>query len=204
MNLTSQLLRRMALSICVVGGSLCMMHDTVSAEEKAPTTQPMANDALSFSVKDIDDHEVDLEQYRGKVVMIVNVASKCGFTKQYAGIEKLYDNYKDKGLVVIGFPANDFNHQEPGSNAQIKEFCESTFQVAFPMMGKISVKGAEKAPLYHYLTEPATAGEFAGEIGWNFTKFVIGKDGKIAARFPSQVTPEDPKLIGAVETALAK
>jgi glutathione peroxidase len=167
-----------------------------------PATRPA--DALAFTVKDIDGRDVDLGQYRGKVVLIVNVASKCGFTKQYAGLEKLYEQYQDKGLVVLGFPANNFNGQEPGTDAQIKEFCTGTYDVKFPMMSKLSVKGDGKAPLYHYLTEPATAGEFAGEIGWNFTKFVIGRDGKITARFPSQTTPQDPKLIAALDAALAK
>jgi glutathione peroxidase len=170
--------------------------------DTTPTTKPAT--ALAFVVKDIDGKDVDLSTYKGKVVLIVNVASKCGFTKQYAGLEKLYEEHEDAGLVVIGFPANNFNGQEPGSEDQIKSFCSTTYGVTFPMMSKISVKGDDKAPLYRYLTEPATAGEFAGEIGWNFNKFLIDKDGKIAARFPSDVTPGDPKLIEAITAALAK
>lgn len=166
----------------------------------APTTQPSS--VLDHVVKDIDDKDYDLAQHKGKVVLIVNVASKCGFTKQYEGLEKLYEKYKDKGLVVIGFPANNFGGQEPGENAQIKEFCQSKFSVTFPMMGKISVKGDDKAPVYKFLTEKETAGEFAGDIKWNFNKFLIGRDGKIAHRYDSKVTPESEQMEKDVEAAL--
>ena len=173
------------------------------AKSDAPATQPSGSSPLSFVVKDIDGHDVNLADYKGDVVLIVNVASKCGFTHQYAGIEKLYETYKDRGLVVLGFPANNFNGQEPGTNDQIKAFCTGTYNVSFPMMSKISVKGDDKAPLYKYLTEEPTAGAFGGEIGWNFTKFLIGRDGNVVARFPSKVEPNDPKLIEAIEKALA-
>jgi glutathione peroxidase len=171
------------------------------AADASPTTQPAS--PLDFSVKDIDGKDVSLSEYKGKVVMLVNVASKCGYTPQYAGLEKVYDEYKDQGLIIIGFPANNFGSQEPGSNEQIKEFCSSKFHVTFPMMAKISVKGADKHPLYQYLTESPTAGEFAGEIGWNFTKFLVGADGKIVARFASKVTPESPEMTTAIKSALA-
>ncbi len=177
--------------------SLALFASLTLAE---PTTMPTT--ALDHVVKDIEDKDHDLSQYKGKVVLIVNVASKCGFTKQYAGLEKLYENYKDKGLVVIGFPANNFGGQEPGSNEQIQEFCSSKFNVTFPMMSKVSVKGDDKAPLFKYLTEKPTAGDLAGEIKWNFNKFLIGKDGKIVARYESKVAPEDKKLIGEIEAAL--
>lgn len=170
--------------------------------QPSPTTKPAS--ALDFVVTDIDGKPADLSQYKGKVVLIVNVASKCGFTKQYAGLEKLYEANKEAGFVILGFPANNFREQEPGSDADIKAFCTGTFGVTFPMMSKISVKGDDKAPIYHFLTEPETAGEHAGEITWNFNKFLIGKDGKIAARFPSNVAPEDPKLDEAIKSALAK
>jgi glutathione peroxidase-family protein len=164
-----------------------------------PSTQPSAG-ALSFTVKDIDGNDVNLDNFRGKVVMIVNVASKCGFTKQYAGLERLYDNYKDQGFVIVGFPANNFGGQEPGSNEQIKEFCTSTYQVSFPMMSKISVAGDDRHPLYAYLTDQT--GEFSGKIGWNFTKFLVGRDGQVYARFGSKADPQDPSVIAAIEKGL--
>jgi glutathione peroxidase len=176
--------------------------DVVKDPHKAsPSTQP--GGALAFEVKDIDGADTELSRFRGDVVLIVNVASKCGYTKQYAGLEKLYEKYKDRGLVVIGFPANNFNGQEPGSNEEIKNFCASKFNVTFPMMSKISVKGDDIHPLYKYLTEGSTAGEFSGEIGWNFTKFLVDRNGNVYARFGSKATPEDPVLVGAIEKGLA-
>lgn len=188
--------------LLMMAGACSLLLALHTSAEDTPTTKPST--ALDFVVKDIDGKEVDLSSYKGKVVLIVNVASRCGFTKQYAGLEKLYAEHKDEGLALIGFPANNFNGQEPGSNEEIKTFCTSTYGVTFPMMSKISVKGDDKAPIYRYLTEPATAGEFAGEVTWNFNKFLIGKDGKIIARYPSNVAPDDPKLVEAIKTALAK
>ena len=158
---------------------------------------------LGFVVKDIDGNDYDLSQLKGKVVMFVNVASKCGLTPQYAGLEKLYDTYKDKGFVIVGFPANNFNGQEPGSNEQIKEFCSTKYDVSFPLMSKISVKGDDKHPLYKHLTEEPTAGQYHGEIGWNFTKFVIDRDGQLFARFASKTKPGEPEVAAAIEKALA-
>lgn len=175
-----------------------LMGNRVNAE---PTTQPVS--ALDYVVRDIDEQDYDLSQLKGQVVLIVNVASRCGFTKQYSGLENLYKTYRDKGFVVIGFPTNDFN-QEPGSNQQIKEFCTSRFNVTFPMMAKISVKGEKKHPVYRFLTEEPTAGKFAGEIKWNFNKFLIGRDGKVLARYDSKVGPEDEQLLRDLEKALAE
>jgi glutathione peroxidase len=158
---------------------------------------------LDFVVKDIDGKEYELAQLKGKVVMIVNVASKCGLTPQYEGLEKLYQTYKDKGFVIVGFPANNFNGQEPGSNEQIKEFCSTKYNVTFPMMSKISVKGDDKDALYKFLTEEATAGQFNGEIGWNFTKFVVDRDGNVCARFASKTKPGAPEVSAAIEKGLA-
>lgn len=189
------------MSFCVLLLLLCIGPMTVRGDS-TPTTKPAS--ALDHVVKDIDGKDVDLSAFKGKVVLIVNVASKCGYTKQYAGLEKLYETHKDAGLVLIGFPANNFNGQEPGTDAEIKSFCSLTYGVTFPMMSKISVKGDDKAPIYQFLTEPETAGEFAGEIGWNFTKFLLGRDGKIAARFGSKVAPESPELVEAIEKALAQ
>jgi len=167
-----------------------------------PATQPAG--PLEFTMKDIDGHDVNLADYRGKVVMIVNVASKCGFTPQYDALEKLYLADKDRGLVIIGFPANNFKSQEPGTDAEIKTFCTSKYNVTFPMMSKISVKGDDKAPLYQFLTSTDQDGKFGGEIAWNFTKFIVDRDGLVAARFASKVKPTDPELVAAVEKALGQ
>jgi glutathione peroxidase len=153
---------------------------------------------------DIDAQPVPLSQYQGKVVLVVNVASKCGFTKQYAGLQQLYEEYKDQGFVILGFPANNFGGQEPGTDSEIKEFCTTKFNVTFPMFSKISVKGKGMHPLYQYLTSPEENGEFGKPITWNFNKFLIGKDGKTIDRFGSKVKPLDPKLVSAVEEALKK
>lgn len=166
-----------------------------------PTTMPTS--VLDLTVKDIDEKDHDLSQYKGKVVLIVNVASKCGFTKQYAGLQKLYEDKKDAGLVILGFPANNFGSQEPGSNEEIKAFCSSKFDVTFPMMAKSSCKGEDKSPVFRFLTEKATAGELAGDIKWNFNKFLIGRDGKLIARYESKVAPDDAKLIEAIDAAIA-
>jgi len=165
--------------------------------------QPLIEKAIyDFVMKDIDGHEVKLEQYRGKVLLIVNVASKCGFTPQYAGLQKLYLKYKDQGFYVLGFPANNFLSQEPGTDEEIKNFCSISYDVTFPMFAKISVKGKDKHPLYRFLTEEATNLEFAGEISWNFNKFLVDKNGKIIARFGSKIKPEDEQIITAIEAAL--
>jgi glutathione peroxidase len=167
---------------------------------KAPTPAPAG--PLEFKVTTIDGEPATLADYKGKVVLIVNVASRCGFTGQYAGLQKLYDKYMERGFVILAFPANNFKSQEPGSNEQIKAFATSTYHVTFPLMAKISVAGDDKAALYRYLTEKETGGEFAGEIEWNFTKLLIGRDGKVVARFPAKVKPEDSKVIAAIEAAL--
>jgi len=155
-----------------------------------------------FKVESIDGKAVSLEEYRGKVLFIVNVASKCGFTYQYEGLEALYKRYKDKGFVILGFPANDFKKQEPGTNAEIKEFCRLNYGVTFPMFSKITVVGRDMHPLYDYLTSKKTNPEFSGKITWNFNKFLIGTDGKILARFGSRDKPESAKVIEAIEKAL--
>jgi glutathione peroxidase len=171
---------------------------TVVAQASQPAVRVSA---LKGVVKDIDGKDFDLSQLKGKVVLIVNVASRCGFTRQYAGLEALYQKYKDKGLVVIGFPSNDFGGQEPGTEADIKAFCSATYGVTFPMMSKVVVKGEAKSPVYKALTEGS--GPFAGEVGWNFTKFLISKDGEtLLARFGSATKPDDAELVKAVEAAI--
>jgi len=156
---------------------------------------------LTGEVKKIDGTAVDLAKYKGKVVLVVNVASRCGYTPQYTGLQKLYDTYKDKGLVVLGFPANEFGAQEPGSDTDIATFCSSKYGVTFDMFSKVVVKGPNKSPLYKSLTESATP---PGEVSWNFEKFLIGRDGAIVGRYKSAVAPEDAKLTGAIEAALGK
>jgi glutathione peroxidase len=155
---------------------------------------------LTGTMTAIDGSPVDLASFDGKVVLVVNVASRCGATPQYAGLQKLYDTYKDRGLVVLGFPANDFLGQEPGTDAQIADFCSSKYHVTFPMFSKITVKGANMPPLYKTLTESADP---PGAIGWNFEKFLIGRNGAIVGRFKTRVAPDDPAVITAVEAALA-
>ena len=156
---------------------------------------------LAGQMAAIDGTPVDLGAYRGKVVLVVNVASRCGFTRQYAGLQKLYDAHKDQGFVILGFPANDFGAQEPGSDAEIAEFCSTKYGVTFPMFSKITVKGPDKAPLYKALIEAATP---AGEVAWNFEKFLIGRDGSVVGRFTSRVAPDDAQLVKAIEAELAK
>ena len=162
-----------------------------------------AESPLDFTVRSIDGEPVDLSQYRGTVVMIVNVASRCGFTKQYAGLQELYETYRDRGFVILGFPANNFLSQEPGTNEEIRQFCTTRFGVTFPMFEKISVKGDDIAPLYALLTDKKRNGEFGGKISWNFNKFLIGRDGTVVARFGSRAKPSSPDVIEAVESALA-
>jgi glutathione peroxidase len=163
-------------------------------------TAGSAANIYDYSVKTIDGTPESLSAYKGKTVLIVNVASKCGFTPQYAGLQKLYAKYKDKDFVILGFPANNFMAQEPGTNAEIKTFCTRTYNVSFPMFSKISVKGEDKAPLYQYLTEQSSNTPTHGDIKWNFTKFLIDKDGKVVSRFEPAVTPEE--MDKAIEAAV--
>jgi len=158
-----------------------------------------AASVYEFTLNSIDGAPAPLSAYRGKVLLLVNVASKCGFTPQYKALEAVYQKYQDKGLVIAGFPANNFMAQEPGTNAEIKTFCTRTYGVTFPMYAKISVKGADIAPLYEFLTKSN-----GGDIKWNFTKFLVGKDGKILARFEPPVKPDSPEMTAAIEKALAE
>lgn len=174
-------------------------EDAVSLQEIKPKSKLYA-----FTMNDIDGQPVSLSKFQGKALLIVNVASKCGFTKQYTGLQELYEKYRDRGLVVLGFPANNFGAQEPGTNTQIKNFCSTRFDVTFPMFSKISVKGDDIHPLYKYLTDPEKNPGFAGPIQWNFNKFLIGRDGKTIARYPSKTKPLDSELTGAIERALSK
>lgn len=169
------------------------------APNMEPTTQP--NSIYEFAKNNIDGKPVKLEKYKGKVLLVVNVASKCGLTKQYEGLQALYKDYKGKGFEVLGFPANEFGGQEPGTNAVIKEFCTSKFNVTFPMFEKIVVKGEGIDPMYKWLIESSDRPK--DDIEWNFAKFLIGKDGKVIHRFKPQETPDSPEVKKAIEEALA-
>lgn len=157
---------------------------------------------LDYTMKSIDGKDVNLADYKGKVLLFVNVASKCGLTPQYEQLVELNKKYGDKGLVILGFPANNFGSQEPGTNNEIKEFCTSKYGVEFPMFSKISVKGDDIAPLYAELTSEEQNKGFAGEIKWNFTKFLVGRDGKVVARFEPKTVPTADEVIAAIEAQL--
>lgn len=170
-------------------------------EKVTKTEKNMSGKTLfDFKVKDINNKEVDLSQYKGKVVLVVNVASKCGYTRQYTGLEKIYNKYKDRDFVILGFPCNDFGGQEPGTNEEIKEFCSTKFAVTFPMMDKVAVLGEGKAPLFAWLTNNEVTG--SGDIKWNFEKFLINKEGQIVERFISKDEPEGQKITSAIEKLL--
>jgi glutathione peroxidase len=182
-----KLLHSLFLTCCTL-----FMAATLSAEE---------SDLYSIPLKDIDGKDTSLKAYAGKTLLIVNVASECGFTPQYEGLEALYRKYKDKGFVVLGFPCNDFGEQEPGTNIEIKHFCSSKFDVTFPMFDKLHTKGTDQHPLYTALAGPTSP--FPGPVTWNFNKFLISRDGKILSRYDSEVTPDAPALIKAIDAALA-
>jgi glutathione peroxidase len=181
-------------------------HDQAPPKASGVQNSLYANDFknifYSFKLKDIDGWPIALSRYEGKVLLVVNVASECRFTTQYANLQRLYMKYRDQGLVVLGFPANNFGNQEPGTNAEIKEFTTSQFNIMFPLFSKISVKGDDIHPLYQCLTSPETNGEFGGPITWNFNKFLIDREGTTIARFPSEMDPLAPQITEAIEAAL--
>lgn len=158
---------------------------------------------LNFKMRDIDGKDVKLKKYKGNVLLIVNTASKCGYTPQYEGLQATYEKYKDQGFYVLGFPANNFGGQEPGTEKEIKEFCTSKYKVTFPMFAKISVKGEDQDPLYAFLTNKETNPSFAGDITWNFNKFLIDRKGNVVARFSSKDKPESEAVTQAIEKYLA-
>jgi glutathione peroxidase len=179
------------LGIFVTFGALLIMATSLFA----------GSGVYSFTLNSIDGKPAPLADYKGKVVLLVNVASQCGFTPQYSALEAIYEKYKDQGFVILGFPANNFGAQEPGTNEEIKTFCTRKYSVTFPMYSKISVKGDDQAPLYAYLTKETGAG-IAGEIKWNFTKFLVDRDGKVFQRFEPAVTPDSKEVTGAIEKQL--
>jgi len=162
---------------------------------------PIKN-VLAFSLKSIDGQEIVLDQFHGKVLLLVNTASKCGLTPQFTALEAVYKKYRDRGLVILGFPANNFLGQEPGTDKEIKEFCLLNYGVSFPMFSKISVRGKNIHPLYKFLVDKESNPGFAGKIAWNFTKFLVDRQGTVVARFEPRQVPDDPGLIAAIEKAL--
>ena len=168
------------------------------------TAGTAASDLYEIEALTLDHDRIRLEQYRGRVLLIVNVASRCGFTPQYAGLERLYRQHRDAGFVVLGFPCNQFGQQEPGSGAQIATFCEQRYGVTFPMFAKVDVNGPRQCALYKHLTAQPTQPAPAGPIQWNFEKFLLSRDGAVVARFRSHVAPESTQLVESIERELAK
>lgn len=163
-----------------------------------------AKGVLANTMKSLEGEPVELAKYEGKVVLFVNVASKCGYTNQYTGLQELHDKYKDKGLAVVGVPCNQFGGQEPGSNKEIQEFCSSKYKVTFDMLDKVDVKGDKASPLYQQLTAVDTKPKGKGDVSWNFEKFLVNKKGEVIGRYASAVKPDSPELIKALEAALAE
>jgi len=167
-------------------------------------TAMAANSVHEFTLKAIDGKSVALSNFKGQIMLLVNVASQCGYTPQYEGLEKLYETYKSRGFVIAGFPANNFGGQEPGTDSEIQTFCKSKYGVTFPMFSKISVAGSDQAPLYRFLTDRAANPKTGGEIQWNFTKFLVDREGKVIQRFEPATEPLSKELVLAIETALKK
>jgi glutathione peroxidase len=202
--------RRLFAVGCLVALTGCGWNDVRKPEQPAPAASTSATaaglaareaDPLALSVEAIDGQQVALSSYRGKAVLIVNTASECGLTPQYAGLQALHERYGPRGLAVLGFPCNDFGGQEPGSAEEIQTFCTKEFSVTFPLFAKVRAKGDDISPLYRILTEATPAG-IRGPIKWNFTKFLIDPDGKVVARFEPAVKPDDPRLIEELERVL--
>lgn len=188
--------------LCLAGliaVGLCASAASAAKKEskKVPAT-------LNFTMDNLDGKPVELSKYQGKVVLMVNVASKCGYTKQYKELEALHEKYAKDGLVILGFPANNFGKQEPGTNEEIAQFCSAKFGVKFDMFSKVSVTGEDECPLYRFLTSKETNPTFAGPVKWNFEKFLINREGKVVARYRSAKKPDDPEVVKSIETELNK
>ena len=185
----------------------CWTCDSAAASPPSRSSRPLTTRRRrpaysTFHMKDIDGKDVELSKYKGKVFLIVNTASQCGFTPQYKDLEAIYEKYKDKGFEILAFPANEFGDQEPGTNEEIKEFCSTKYKVSFPLFSKIVVKGKGIDPLYQYLTSKETNPKFAGEIPWNFTKFLVNRKGEVIARFKPKEKPDSKDVETAIEKAL--
>lgn len=195
----------MTTSLSVVAALLplaALVLATVGTVSPTNAAGALPGGPLTFTVKDIDGKNIPLSRYKGEVVLIVNTASQCGYTPQYAKLEALYQKYKDQGLRILAFPSNDFGGQEPGSETEIKQFCTMKYKTTFDLFGKVKTSGENADPLYQWLTGKNTNGSFGGPIEWNFTKFLVGRDGKVLARFKSAVDPMSPDFTAAVEAAL--
>lgn len=191
----------LAKAVLLCFGMLFLTNVSMGQETQTKEEKKVA-ESLNFKMASIDGDEIDLSQYSGKVILIVNVASRCGMTPQYEGLQALYEKYADQGLVVLGFPCNQFGGQEPGSEAEIKEFCSTKYNVSFPMFSKIDVKGDGQADIFKHLSGLDLAPKGAGEVGWNFEKFVIDRSGNPVARFGSRVKPSDAEFVKAITEAL--
>lgn len=183
-------------------GAVSLLMISMQPSFEARGTAMAEKSVLDFTLKSIEGKDVKLDAYRGKVLLLVNVASKCGYTPQYTGLQSLYSKYQSQGLAVMGFPANNFLGQEPGTNEEIKTFCTLKYNVTFPMFAKISVKGDDIHPLYRFLTGKETNPDFSGDITWNFNKFLVDRSGKLVARFETKEKPESEKIVQAVEKLL--
>ncbi len=190
--------RLLFAAVCVLLVPACAA--SAIAAENSKDVPPV----LQFKTKSLEGKDVDLAQYKGKVLLIVNTASACGFTPQYQDLEALHEKYSKEGLAVLGFPCNQFRHQEKGTPQQIRDFCTSKYKVAFDLFEKIEVNGKDRAPLYKWLTSEEATPADPGPVAWNFEKFLVGRDGKVIARFRSPVRPSDPKVVEAIEAALKR
>jgi glutathione peroxidase len=182
---------------CMCAAFAILAQGNLMAEEKP------VPEALNFTMKSLEGKVVDLKEYQGKVLLVVNVASRCGATPQYEAMQDLHKTFQEDGLVVLGFPCNQFGAQEPGSAEQIREFCSTNYGVSFPMFAKIDVNGENAAPLYQYLTSVETKPKKSGKIGWNFEKFLINRQGEVVARFGTRTQPDDPQVVEAIRAELA-
>lgn len=187
---------------CLISCCVLTICCGVARADDKPGEKKKVSPALDFTLKNIDEKDVFLGDYQGNVLLLVNVASKCGYTPQYKDLEALHRKFKDQGLKVLAFPANNFNAQEPGTNKEIKQFCRTQFDVTFDLFAKVSVKGEDKCPLYKYLTDKSKTGRFGEEIRWNFQKFLVDRAGKVVARFEPGDNPMGEKVTRAVENAL--
>lgn len=187
----------------LLGLALTWMITMTIADSQTQAADPPRS-VLELQASDIDGSPLSLAQFKGDVLLIVNTASECGYTPQYEGLEAIYKTYKPKGFQILAFPCNDFGNQEPGANSEIKQFCKKNYAVSFPLFGKVTVKGDAKHPVYQFLTARETNSKFAGEIPWNFAKFLVDRKGQVIARFDPGDKPEGPKVTKAIEDALAQ
>jgi glutathione peroxidase len=192
---------RIAVSALVIGWGLIAGLHAVEADQEGQLMAAKSLSIYDFTMDDIDGKPVNLSQYRGKVLLVVNTASFCGNTPQYSDLEKMYETYQEKGFEILAFPANNFGQQEPGTNQEIKTFCFTKYSLTFPLFSKISVKGEDKHPLYRYLTEQSP---FPGEVEWNFQKYLIDRSGNVIARYHHRTKPLSDEVVRGVEAVLAR